>query len=88
MNSAQWLGHVDPHRTTEEWYESHAPAYLETCKTGVDAIMGQLHEIAQRHKKPRPILPPNLIAGTSLIVIDNEKPEKLPVSKKDPKRSK
>lgn len=62
---AAWLGHVDPHyRTTEEWYESQDPHYLEKCRQGVDAIMTQLNLIS-----PRSLFAPNTVQGTGLTVV-------------------
>ena len=67
---AAWLGHVDPHhRTTEEWYESHDPHYLEKCRQGVDAIMTQLNLIS-----PRSLFAPNAIQGTGLTVVGGDLP--------------
>ncbi len=65
-----WLGHVDPHhRTTEEWYESYDPEYLELCRNGIDAIMAHLSLIS-----PRPLFAPNSVAGTGLTVIGGNLP--------------
>ncbi len=67
---AAWLGHVDPHhRTTEEWYESHDPHYLEQCRKGIDAVMAQLNLIS-----PKSLFAPNAVQGTGLTVIGGNLP--------------
>src|SRR5208337_4605713 len=67
---AAWLGHVDPHhRTTEEWYESQDPHYLEQCSKGIDSLMSQLNLIS-----PCPLFAPNAIVGTGLTVVSGDLP--------------
>jgi hypothetical protein len=53
---ARWLGHTDPNcRTTEQWYETHDPDYLENVRQAIDAVMLRLDRLSTR-----PLIPPDL----------------------------
>lgn len=65
---AAWMGHVDPqHRTTEHWYESHDPDYLEDVRRAIDAIMLELDSLATVS-----LLAPGAVAGTRLALLKSE----------------
>lgn len=67
---ASWMGHTDPDfRTTEQWYESLDPDYLENVRRAIDGIMTSLATLAAV-----PLFAPGAVAGTRLSVISTELP--------------
>jgi integrase len=62
---AEWMGHVDPdNRTTEEWYETFDPDYLEAPRRATDAIMQKLHSLAKRS-----LFAPNMSPNQGLTIV-------------------
>lgn len=69
---ATWMGHVDPHhRTTEAWYESFDPDYLDAPKRATDAIMASLSSMM----KVRSLLPPLMQHKSGLMVVTSTNAE-------------
>jgi integrase len=65
---AAWMGHVDPdHRTTEHWYESFDPEFLEAPMRATDAMMAALNVHTAKS-----LYAPGAVPGTRLTVIEEE----------------
>jgi hypothetical protein len=59
---AAQMGHVDPEfSTTETWYETFDPYYLEAAMRATDAVMGELNRLCRKRKLIAPI-----VANTTL----------------------
>jgi len=70
-----WLGHTDPHhRTTEDFYESFDPDYLQNAMLATDAILRRLDSLCERS-----LFAPNTVSGSGLVVVTGG----LPVGKSD-----
>lgn len=68
---AKWLGHKDKkHRTTEDWYETFDPLYLDQPKRATDAILRTLGLLC----KVRSPVPPVLHHPSGLMVIEGGEP--------------
>jgi hypothetical protein len=65
---AAWMGHIDEdHRTTERWYESFDPNFLEAPMRATDAIIAALAVHSTKS-----LYAPGTVQGSRLTVLEGE----------------